>query len=267
MNVYQADNRTTLRLVLLAITGRPVVWPPTPQREYDVGLIPQDRLLGRNGKPKQTSEKPQTEKDNRRPVVNSLQRAPLRTHLYPLVTALPEEYLPSPLGLVPQIESVSELTAEVLSSTAVLVQVILIIRDAVGYCSFVSHSSTNAHISATSVLDRSPQCHAPSRHSLFLFCSNSLPAVSAHLQATRPSLPSTTPSSTAAWHPGSSCRAPCGSDGHVQRLSLLSRLWSVFLSSASRASLLLVTSRLWTITFTPLPSRSMHGMYNRICGV
>ena len=125
-------SRTFLRLTLLLITRRPIVWPPTPQREYDVALIPQDRLLARDGKPSAAaSAKKATNSAPRKTVVNMLQRAPLRSHLYPLTSALPEAYLPHPLSLVPELERPSEVLSEMLSATAVLVQVILLIRVAV----------------------------------------------------------------------------------------------------------------------------------------
>lgn len=106
------------------------MWPPTPQREYDVALIPQNRMLARKGA---KTPAPETPKKNgvRRPVVNTVQRTPLRSHLYPLTSALPDEYLAHPLTLVPELETPSEVLAEVLSATAVLVQVVMLIRVAV----------------------------------------------------------------------------------------------------------------------------------------
>lgn len=123
--------KTFLRLMLLTITRRPIVWPPTPQREYDVSLIPQKELLAHNGKPVPKAADHKGKAPVARPVVPAVARAPLRTHLYPLALALPQEYLAHPLSLVPEFESAGEVTAELLSATAVLVQVILLMRQSV----------------------------------------------------------------------------------------------------------------------------------------
>lgn len=72
------------------------------------------------------------DKIERRPVLSAIgSRAPLRNHLYPLIDSLPEEYLCHPLMLVPELNTQSEMAAEVMSATAILVQVILLIRASV----------------------------------------------------------------------------------------------------------------------------------------
>ena len=109
-----------LRLVLLTITRRPVLYPPTPQREYDITALPSNLLDGT----RQTSSN-----DSSRPIVNTLQpRASLKSHLYPMAGALPDSHLPHPPTLVPELDSTSAWTSEILSSTATLLHVILLFR-------------------------------------------------------------------------------------------------------------------------------------------
>lgn len=55
----------------------------------------------------------------------------LRTHLYPLSAALPEEYLSHPLTLLPEIRGIKEYISELLGGSATLVQVILLLRASV----------------------------------------------------------------------------------------------------------------------------------------
>jgi peroxin-16 len=90
-------------------------------------------MLARKGtKPAAEAPAPASKKSaTRRPVVNTLQRTPLRSHLYPLTAALPEDYLAHPLSLVPELENPNEVLSEVMSATAVLVQVIMLVRVAV----------------------------------------------------------------------------------------------------------------------------------------
>ena len=108
-----------LRLVLLRITRRPVLYPPTPQREYDITALPSELLNGTG----RTSSK------SSHPIVNTLQpRASLKSHLYPMARALPDSHLPHPCTLVPELDSTSAWTSEILSSTATLLHVILLIR-------------------------------------------------------------------------------------------------------------------------------------------
>ncbi|CAD6580025.1 MAG: Peroxisomal membrane protein pex16 [Tremellales sp. Tagirdzhanova-0007] len=111
--------KTMLRLVLLRITRRPVLYPPTPQREYDITALPSELLNGTG----RTSSK------SSHPIVNTLQpRASLKSHLYPMARALPDSHLPHPCTLVPELDSTSAWTSEILSSTATLLHVILLIR-------------------------------------------------------------------------------------------------------------------------------------------
>ncbi len=122
--VIPADNgRTTLRLMLLGITRRPVLNPPTPQREFDLSTLPTNILDG-------TAK---TSSNSSLPIVTALPpNAPLRSHLYPMAGALPDSHLPHPLTLVPELDSTSAWTSEILTSTATLIHVILLIRVTVG---------------------------------------------------------------------------------------------------------------------------------------
>ncbi len=105
--------------------------PPTPRREFDFASVPQDKLLPRSA----SGEKKKGGGSERRPVLGAVAtRAPLRNHLYPLIGSLPEEYLAHPLMLVPELSSGTEMAAELLSSTAILVQVILLVRASVSVC-------------------------------------------------------------------------------------------------------------------------------------
>jgi len=109
-----------LRFILLGITRRPVLTPPTPQREYDISSLPTEILDGTH--PSTLTSTPQL-------LVTALPpHAPLRSHLYPLAGALPESHLPHPLTLVPELDSTSAWTAEILTSTATLLHMILLIR-------------------------------------------------------------------------------------------------------------------------------------------
>ncbi|KAL1413369.1 hypothetical protein Q8F55_001129 [Vanrija albida] len=120
--------KSILRLILMTITRRAVLLPPTPQREFDFALIPQDKILPPDGvKPKQEEKKVQPT-GPARAVIPSLAKAPLRSHLYPLLSSLPEEHLTHPLSLLPELSSPGDVAAEVLSSTAVLVQVLLLVH-------------------------------------------------------------------------------------------------------------------------------------------
>lgn len=113
------EHRTLLRFILLAVTRRPVLSPPTPQREFDPALIPQDKL-------KASPPAAPTKAEDVRPVIPEIgHRAPLRAHLYPLVSSLPEAYQMHPLGLVPELCSAKEWLSEILHSTTPLVQVLL----------------------------------------------------------------------------------------------------------------------------------------------
>lgn len=117
-----ADARTLLRFILLAITRRPVLAPPTPQREFDPALIPQDKL--RAAPP----AAPKDKVEDARPVIPEIgHRAPLRAHLYPLVASLPDAYQLHPLGLVPELCTAKEWLSEVLNATTGLAQVLLFV--------------------------------------------------------------------------------------------------------------------------------------------
>lgn len=109
-----------LRFILLAVTRRPVLTPPTPQREFDPAIIPEHKLKA------SAPGAPSKKFEDARPVIPEIgHRAPLRAHLYPLVASLPEEYQMHPLGLVPELCTAKEWLSEVLNSTTSLVQVLL----------------------------------------------------------------------------------------------------------------------------------------------
>lgn len=113
--------RTFLRFIILAVTRRPVLSPSTPQREFDPSLIPQDKLT-KNPVP----AAPGAKSEDARPVIPEIgHRAPLRAHLYPLVSSLPEAYQTHPLGLVPELCTAKEWLSEILNSTTSLAQVLL----------------------------------------------------------------------------------------------------------------------------------------------
>ncbi|GMK59154.1 hypothetical protein CspeluHIS016_0701690 [Cutaneotrichosporon spelunceum] len=116
--------KTILRLLIIAITRRPVLDPPTPRREFDFASVPQDKLL-----PRSSAGANKNGDSERRAVLGAVAtRAPLRNHLFPLIGSLPEEYLAHPLMLVPELGTGSEMAGELLSATAILVQVVLLIR-------------------------------------------------------------------------------------------------------------------------------------------
>lgn len=154
------DYRTFLRLLIVLITKRPALWLTSPQREYDVSSIPQDKMVSKIAKKaEELSEKVHPTKQDakqdkesvRRPILPAVgTRAPLRTHLYPLVASLPDDYQAHPPSLVPELSTTGEIAGEVLSVTAVLVQVILLLRAAV--CLYPHLRLTTALSQGTSIL-------------------------------------------------------------------------------------------------------------------
>lgn len=121
-----------MRLLILRITKRPVLSPPTPQREYDISLLPQTVLDKASSSRKASStEKTKADIESGTPVVSTLPpNGSLRGHLLPMAGNLPESHLAHPLTLVPELDT-QGYVAECLSSTATLVQVILMLRAAV----------------------------------------------------------------------------------------------------------------------------------------
>ena len=117
-----------LRFIILAITKRPVIDPPTPQREYDIASLPSEIL--NNPTSQKTSASSSTSSQSVL-VTNLTPHACLSSHLYPMASALPDSYLPHPLTLVSEINSTSAWTSEILASTATLIHVVLLIRAAV----------------------------------------------------------------------------------------------------------------------------------------
>jgi peroxin-16 len=114
--------RTCLRLIIIGITRRPVLNPPVPQREFDITSLSPEII--------QQATKP-TPSSSTTPSIQSISPgAPLRSHLYAMSGSLPETHLPHPLTLLPELTT-SALAAEVLTSTATLVQVLLLLRSQV----------------------------------------------------------------------------------------------------------------------------------------
>ena len=111
--------RTCLRLIILGITRRPVLNPPVPQREFDITSLSPE-IISQATKPVPTS--------TITPSISSISPgAPLRSHLYAMSGSLPETHLPHPLTLMPELTT-SAFAAEILTSTATLVQVLLLLR-------------------------------------------------------------------------------------------------------------------------------------------
>ncbi|KAL7423423.1 hypothetical protein Q5752_001003 [Cryptotrichosporon argae] len=127
--------KAVLRLLLLAITKRSVLHHPCPQREYDLASLPLNVLDG-NAAAASPASSPATasteETGNILPTAQPLiptirAHAPLRAHLYPLTSALPDSYLAHPLTLLPELDA-KGYAAEALGILASLVQVLLLLR-------------------------------------------------------------------------------------------------------------------------------------------
>jgi len=111
--------RTCLRMIILGITRRPVLTPAVPQREFDITSL-SPSILSESTKPVPSSSST--------PAIESISPgAPLRSHLYQMSGSLPENYLPHPLTLMPEMTT-SAFAAEILTSTATLVQVLLLLK-------------------------------------------------------------------------------------------------------------------------------------------
>jgi peroxin-16 len=108
-----------------------VLTDPTPHRDLDITALPTEIL----NPPTLEPAHPASETSGLLttfPVLPLLPAGPaLRTHLYPMAAALPEEYQLHPLTLLPEIQGVGAYIADVLSSSATLVQVVLLLRAAV----------------------------------------------------------------------------------------------------------------------------------------
>ncbi|WVQ74803.1 hypothetical protein IAR50_004409 [Cryptococcus sp. DSM 104548] len=114
--------KTLLRLILVFKTQRPVLSPPTPQREVDYASLSPEILNP------PASSAPDLSNHSRQPLTPSLPAySPLRAHLLPMVGNLPEEYLEHPLDLVPTLKG-SEYVAEIIASSVGLVRVLLLLR-------------------------------------------------------------------------------------------------------------------------------------------
>ncbi|KAI9637312.1 peroxisome membrane protein [Dioszegia hungarica] len=122
--------KTLLRLVILRLTGRPVLSHPTPHRDLDISTLPTEILDPPSLDPSDPASE-HTPLGTSQAILPLLPPGPaLRTHLYPLASSLPEEYLPHPLTVLPEIETAGGYISEVLSSSATLVQVLLLLRAA-----------------------------------------------------------------------------------------------------------------------------------------
>jgi peroxin-16 len=128
-------DRTCLRLIILGITRRPVLNPPIPQREFDITSLPDivGEASGLSAQPSPSS--------SGKPALESIAPgAPLRSHLYPMAGSLPESHLAHPLTLLPEL-SASAFTSEILTSTATLVHVLLLLRAQVSQIILTSPSA------------------------------------------------------------------------------------------------------------------------------
>lgn len=129
--------RTTLRLLILAITRRPVLTQPTPQREYDIVSLPASLLSTKQTNKDNSSEalSPDFKAPSQALTPTIAPLAPLRSHLYPMVNALPETHLQDPLTLMPELSSPGAWASEVIEASVVLLHVVLLIRASVSRCS------------------------------------------------------------------------------------------------------------------------------------
>lgn len=118
--------KTCLRLLIMGITRRPVLHPPVPQREFDItALSLSPELLEETTTKGKASA---SENSGAKPAVSSVAPgAPLRSHLYPMASALPDSHLPHPLTLLPEMTTAG-MTAEILTSTATLIHLLLLLR-------------------------------------------------------------------------------------------------------------------------------------------
>jgi peroxin-16 len=111
--------RTCLRMIILGITRRPVLTPAVPQREFDITSL-SPSIISEATKPIPSSSST--------PAIESISPgAPLRSHLYQMSGSLPESHLPHPLTLMPEMTTAA-FAAEILTSTATLVQVLLLLK-------------------------------------------------------------------------------------------------------------------------------------------
>lgn len=124
--------RTTLRLLILAITRRPVLTQPTPQREYDIVSLPASLLKQTNKDDSSEALSPDFHAPSQALTPTIAPLAPLRSHLYPMVNALPETHLQDPLTLMPELSSPGAWASEVIEASVVLLHVVLLIRASVG---------------------------------------------------------------------------------------------------------------------------------------
>ena len=119
LEYHQLTPRTCLRMIILGITRRPVLTPAVPQREFDITSL-SPSILSEATKPVPSSSST--------PAIESISPgAPLRSHLYQMSGSLPESYLPHPLTLMPEMTT-SAFAAEILTSTATLVHVLLLLK-------------------------------------------------------------------------------------------------------------------------------------------
>jgi peroxin-16 len=117
-----SDDRTCLRLVIIGITRRPVLNPPAPQREFDITSLPD--IVGEVSGLSATLSAGSSSKAA---VESIAPGAPLRSHLYPMAGSLPDSHLPHPLSLLPEL-SASAFASELLTSTATLAHLLLLLR-------------------------------------------------------------------------------------------------------------------------------------------
>lgn len=123
----------------MGITRRPVLNPPTPQREFDLTLLSSDLLDEISG----NFSVPEIDTDDSNLAIKSIAPgAPLRSHLYPMAGAIPESHLPHPLTLLPELTT-SAMASEALTSTATLVHLLLLLRAQVRPPPISSRSGTD----------------------------------------------------------------------------------------------------------------------------
>ena len=120
--------RTFLRLILLRLTRRPVLAHPTPYREYDPATLPAE-IVSPPTRPS-LDHGPNAARPNQEPILPHMRGSTLRSHLQPLLAALPETHQPHTLSLLPELDA-KGYAAEVLSASATLVHVLLLLRWAV----------------------------------------------------------------------------------------------------------------------------------------
>ncbi|OCF37844.1 hypothetical protein I316_00068 [Kwoniella heveanensis BCC8398] len=127
--------KTFLRLLILRITKRPVLFNPSPQREVDPSTLPPEILnsnsnsLSSSSLINNTSLVDQQEGLKPQPLSPSIApHAPLRSHLYPMLSNMPESHLVHPLNLVQKLKGKKEYVSEIIWSSVGLIHVLLLMK-------------------------------------------------------------------------------------------------------------------------------------------